>query len=88
MRKLKTTSCSLSAIGVRTGMDMVVEANQGTASNISDILDNMNWCYISLVNLLDAARSCALLRKNPAFRKIFTEELTRRYENSMPHLDL
>ncbi len=52
------------------------------ANSMTEILENISWGYISLSSLLDVVRAFPTLRNNAAFKKIFTEEMTRRFENS------
>ena len=60
-----------------------MENNKSLANNITEILENVYWGYVSLVNLLDVVKNFPLVRSNPAFKKIFIQELARRRENSM-----
>ena len=64
-----------------TALCIWLENNKGMANNMIEILENIYWGYISLPSLLDVVRNFPLLRNCPSFKKIFSDELSRRCEN-------
>lgn len=56
--------------------------NEMFAGNIKELLDNVNWSYVSLSILLETARNFSPLRTNEYFRKIFQDEINKRKDNS------
>lgn len=53
------------------------------SGNMKELLENINWGYVSIHNLLDITNNFPTLRTNSVFRKIFSDEMARRFENSI-----
>ena len=64
-----------------TALCIWLENNKAMANNITEILENIFWGYVTLPSLLDVVKNFPLIRNNAAFKKIFTQELSRRREN-------
>ncbi len=60
----------------------VVQANPTLAQNVQDLLDNVNWSFVSLPSLIDAVARFPVLRGSPTFRQLFADEMMRRSETS------
>ena len=60
----------------------LVTKNSGMTNDIKELLENINWQYLSIHSLLDVTNKFPLLRESKGFKKIFSAEITRRLENS------
>ncbi len=57
-------------------------ANEHMSPHIKELLENVNWSYISTASLLDVTQRIPTLRSNQTYQRIFADEMARRFENS------
>ncbi len=57
-------------------------ANEDKAEGIKELLENINWGFIAVQNMLDVTTNFPVLRSNAIYRKIFSDEMARRFDNS------
>jgi hypothetical protein len=54
------------------------EVRANLDSDISELLENVNWNYVTLTCILDLIRNFPLIRRNPTFHKVLNREFAMR----------
>lgn len=53
-------------------------------SDTKELLESINWAYLSFASILDITNNFPEIRNDPAFHKILKEEINRRLEGREP----
>ncbi len=59
--------------------------NSELASDIKELLENINWDYLSVHSLVDVVENFPVIRENKVFKKIFAQEMNKRLQSRKAH---